>query len=93
MFLSFATKLTYYFFAGWLLKTINYLIYNNGEAVIGASAILWRRLDYEALLSFIIIPGRILVNNGYVPDAAKKVLKRWDEVSAHYEIIEYRKYK
>ena len=29
----------------------------------------------------------------YVPDAAKLVLKRWDQVSAHYETIEYRKYK
>jgi hypothetical protein len=29
----------------------------------------------------------------YVPDAAKLLLKRWDHVSAHYETIEYRKYK
>ena len=28
----------------------------------------------------------------YVPDAAKLVLKRWDQPSAHYEAIEYRKY-
>ncbi len=28
----------------------------------------------------------------YVPDAAKLVLKRWDQVSAHYELIERRKY-
>jgi antibiotic biosynthesis monooxygenase (ABM) superfamily enzyme len=27
----------------------------------------------------------------YVPDAAKLVLKRWDQVAAHYEIIEIRK--
>jgi hypothetical protein len=26
----------------------------------------------------------------YVPDAARAVLKRWDELSAHYEIIEMR---
>jgi hypothetical protein len=26
----------------------------------------------------------------YVPDAARDVLKRWDELSAHYEIIERR---
>jgi hypothetical protein len=26
----------------------------------------------------------------YVPDAARAVLKRWDELSAHYEIIERR---
>lgn len=29
----------------------------------------------------------------YVPDAAQRVLKRWDQVSAHYETIESRKYK
>ncbi|MFC1725789.1 antibiotic biosynthesis monooxygenase [candidate division KSB1 bacterium] len=29
----------------------------------------------------------------YVPDSAKLVLKRWDQVSAHYETIEYRKYQ
>jgi len=29
----------------------------------------------------------------YVPDAAQKLLKRWDQVSAHYETIEMRRYK
>ena len=29
----------------------------------------------------------------YVPDAAKLVLKRWDEESEHYETIEYRNYQ
>ena len=29
----------------------------------------------------------------YVPDAAKLVLKCWDQVSAHYELIECRKYQ
>ena len=29
----------------------------------------------------------------YVPDAAKLVLKRWDQVSTHYELIECRKYR
>lgn len=28
----------------------------------------------------------------YVPDAAKSVLKRWDQTSAHYEAVEFRKY-
>jgi antibiotic biosynthesis monooxygenase (ABM) superfamily enzyme len=28
----------------------------------------------------------------YVPDAAQKLLKRWDQESAHYELIETRKY-
>ena len=29
----------------------------------------------------------------YVPDAARKVLKRWDQTSAHYEVQEFREYK
>ncbi len=29
----------------------------------------------------------------YVPDGAKLVLKRWDQVSAHYEVVEIRKYR
>lgn len=29
----------------------------------------------------------------YVPDSAKKVLKRYDKRSAHYETIEFRKYR
>jgi len=29
----------------------------------------------------------------YVPDAARLVLKRWEQVSAHYELIECRKYQ
>ncbi len=29
----------------------------------------------------------------YVPDAAQKVLKRWDFESTHYDLIETRKYK
>jgi antibiotic biosynthesis monooxygenase (ABM) superfamily enzyme len=28
----------------------------------------------------------------YVPDAAQKVLKRWDQTSAHYEVEETRDY-
>jgi len=28
----------------------------------------------------------------YVPDVAQKVLKRWDQESIHYELIETRKY-
>ena len=28
----------------------------------------------------------------YVPDAAQKVLKRWDEASQHYESVEARHY-
>ena len=29
----------------------------------------------------------------YVPDAAQKVLKRWDQYSAHYDEIETRRYR
>ncbi|MBN1858129.1 antibiotic biosynthesis monooxygenase [Candidatus Bipolaricaulota bacterium] len=29
----------------------------------------------------------------YVPDEARKVLKRWDRISAHYETIESRNYE
>jgi len=29
----------------------------------------------------------------YVPDAARKVLKRWDEYASHYETKELRNYK
>jgi len=29
----------------------------------------------------------------YVPDAAQKVLKRWDLLSMHYETIEFRQYQ
>lgn len=28
----------------------------------------------------------------YVPEAAQRVLKRWDQVSTHYDIIECREY-
>ena len=28
----------------------------------------------------------------YVPDAAQKVLKRWDKESKHYQLLEIRKY-
>jgi len=28
----------------------------------------------------------------YVPDAAKKILKRWDRTSAHYEVEQTRVY-
>lgn len=31
--------------------------------------------------------------HSYVPDRAKKVLKRYDDHSQHYEIIEHREYK
>lgn len=29
----------------------------------------------------------------YVPDAAQTLLERWDERSAHYEVVEHRKYQ
>ena len=30
--------------------------------------------------------------HAYVPDAARKVLKRWDQTSAHYDVEETRDY-
>lgn len=29
----------------------------------------------------------------YVPEAAKRLLKRWDPVSGHYEAIEFKEYR
>jgi len=29
----------------------------------------------------------------YVPDAAQKLLKRWDKEATHYELVETRRYK
>ena len=31
-------------------------------------------------------------SRGYVPEAARKLLKRWDDRSAHYETVEHRTY-
>ena len=46
---------------------------------------------FDSLQNVIDFQGQDYTRS-YIPDAAKQVLKRWDQVSAHYETIEYRKY-
>lgn len=61
------------------------------------------RLDLEEEVEFVTIMTFDSIDNVidfqgedykrcYVPVAAQKLLKRWDEVSSHYELIETRKY-
>ncbi|HCY84157.1 MAG TPA: antibiotic biosynthesis monooxygenase [Desulfobacteraceae bacterium] len=61
------------------------------------------RLDHEDEVEFITIMTFDSLRNVidfqgedytrcYVPDAAQKVLKRWDQRSSHYEVIETREY-
>ena len=49
-------------------------------------------MTFDSLQNVIDFQGEDYTRS-YVPDAAKLVLKRWDRVSAHYETIEYRKYR
>ena len=62
------------------------------------------RLDHDNEVEFVTIMTFDLLQNVidfqgedytrcYVPDSAQQVLKRWDERSAHYGLIEMRKYK
>jgi hypothetical protein len=48
-------------------------------------------MTFESLKNVIDFQGRDY-ERCYVPDTARRLLKRWDEVSAHYEAIEIRKY-
>ena len=48
-------------------------------------------MTFESLQSVIDFQGENYTRC-YVPDAAQKLLKRWDQVSAHYESIEERNY-
>lgn len=48
-------------------------------------------MTFESLQNVIEFQGEDYARC-YVPDVAKQVLKHWDQVSAHYEIIEYRDY-
>ncbi len=61
------------------------------------------RLDRDSEVEFVIIMTFDSIQNVidfqgpdyqrcYVPDAAQKVLKRWDQTSDHYEIKETRDY-
>ena len=48
-------------------------------------------ITFESLESVIAFQGENY-KKAYVPDAAKKVLKRWDLEIPHYELIETREY-
>jgi antibiotic biosynthesis monooxygenase (ABM) superfamily enzyme len=63
---------------------------------------LWRR-EFEDEVEFVTVMTFDSMQNvidfqgedyrrAYVPDAAQKVLKRWDEASSHYETREKRVY-
>ena len=49
-------------------------------------------MTFDSLQNVIDFQGEDY-KHSYVPDAAQLVLKRWDQVSAHYELIEHRKYQ
>ena len=48
-------------------------------------------MTFESLQNVIDFQGEDYAHS-YVPEAAQKVLKRWDQVSSHYEAIETRTY-
>ena len=48
-------------------------------------------MTFESLKSVIAFQGENY-KRCYVPDAAQKVLKRWDKEAVHYELIETREY-
>jgi antibiotic biosynthesis monooxygenase (ABM) superfamily enzyme len=64
---------------------------------------LWRRdledeVEFTTVMSFDSLENVIDFQGedyerSYVPDAARKVLKRWDETSSHYETREKRVYR
>jgi antibiotic biosynthesis monooxygenase (ABM) superfamily enzyme len=48
-------------------------------------------MTFESLQNVIDFQGENC-ERSYVPDVAKKVLKRWDQESTHYELIDTKKY-
>lgn len=48
-------------------------------------------ITFESLQDVIAFQGQNY-QKSYVPDAAQKVLKRWDSETTHYELIETRTY-
>ena len=48
-------------------------------------------MTFESLQNVIDFQG-VEYKRGYIPDVAQKVLKRWDQESRHYDLIEKRKY-
>jgi len=49
-------------------------------------------MTFASLQSVIDFQGEDY-RRSYVPDAAQQVLKRWDQLASHYEIIEQRDYR
>jgi hypothetical protein len=49
-------------------------------------------MTFDSLLSVIGFQGENY-ERCYVPEAARLILKRWDQTSAHFDAIEYRKYQ
>jgi antibiotic biosynthesis monooxygenase (ABM) superfamily enzyme len=48
-------------------------------------------MTFDSIESVITFQGADY-ERAYVPTPARKVLKRWDEVSLHYEVVETRSY-
>lgn len=48
-------------------------------------------MTFDSLQNVIDFQGQDFAR-AYVPDAAQKLLKRWDSHAKHYEAVEFRKY-
>ncbi len=48
-------------------------------------------MTFDSLQNVMDFQGKDYTRS-YVPEAAQKLLKRWDKVSAHYHSIDFRKY-
>ena len=68
-------------------KSIELLRYEAGQEVEFVTI-----MTFDSLQNVIDFQGEDY-QRCYVPDAAQKVLKRWDQRCAHYEVIEDRRYK
>ena len=73
------------------------------KKILGYKKIEVLRIELEDEVEFVTIMTFVSLQNVidfqgenykrcYVPDVAQKVLKRWDQESTHYELIETRKY-
>jgi len=49
-------------------------------------------MTFDSLENIIELQGKDY-EKSYIPDAARKVLKRWDQTAAHYEFVEKRSYR
>ncbi len=48
-------------------------------------------MTFDSLQSVVDFQGQDY-RRSYVPDAAQRILERWDETSLHYEVMETREY-